>query len=392
MLHRTVDNAWFCFVVFITLFLSSGVRSGPGVYSDKIIFGQTAALDGPAAALGRGMNLGISAAFAQANKQGGVNGRQLKLVALDDGYEPDQAISNTKKLIQEKNVFALIGGVGTPTANATVPIISQEKVPFIAPFTGAEFLRHPFKRYVINVRGSYWQETEEWIARLTEDLNIERIAILYQDDTYGQAGLSGVKKALDKRGLSLVGEAVYQRNTTVIKSSLLKIRKTNPDAVLMVGAYKPCAAFIKLAKTINFNPKFINLSFVGSAAFAQELGAEGEGVVVSQVVPFPFDEKSSSLLVDNYQKAIKSYDESQKYSFVSLEGYISARLVIEMLKGIDYSDVSRGELIDHLYRKKQFVLDDLTLTYGYNDNQGLDQVYMTVLNDKGLFYPVQYLE
>ena len=176
-------------LIAILLCISSYAYSEQGVGDKSIIFGQTAALGGPAAALGQGMNAGILAAFQEANESGGVAGRSLELISLDDGYEPDLAISNTKKLITDKQVFALIGGVGTPTANAIQPITSEAKIPFIGAFTGAEFLRTPFKRYVVNVRGSYWQETEEWIERLTTDLGVKRIAILYQDDSYGRAGL-----------------------------------------------------------------------------------------------------------------------------------------------------------------------------------------------------------
>ncbi|MGB0720622.1 MAG: ABC transporter substrate-binding protein, partial [Bdellovibrionales bacterium] len=320
-------------VLFCSLFAAQTAKAEVGVTGNRIIFGQTAALDGPAAALGTGMNAGINAAFQEINAQGGINERHLALRAYDDGYEPGQAIKNTKKLINEDEVFALIGGVGTPTANAIEPITSAAKVPFIGPFTGAEFLRDPFKRYVVNVRASYWQETEEWIKYLAEDKGIKRIAILYQDDSYGRAGLSGVRRALEKRGLSLVGEGTYKRNTTAVKSAILDIRKSDPEAVVMVGAYKPCAEFIKISKQIGFNPVFVNISFVGSDALAKELGDQGAGVIISQVVPLPFGDGQSAL-VKRYQAALRSYAPDAKNGFVSLEGYIVGRLAIEVLKGI----------------------------------------------------------
>ena len=261
----------------------------PGVFDDRILFGQSAAFEGPAAALGLGMREGILAAFAEANTTGGVNGRRLELVSYDDGYEPEKAIANTKRLIEEDGVFALVGEVGTPTSNAAQPIATDAGVPFIGPFTGAAFLRDPSLGNVINVRGSYDQETEAWIEHLTSDLGVSRIAILYQDDSFGRAGLSGVSKAMDKRGMKLVAEGTYERNTTAVKTALLAIRKEDPEAVVMVGAYKPCAEFIKLARRLKLDAVFVNISFVGSNALAKELGEDGDGVVVTQVVPFPAD-------------------------------------------------------------------------------------------------------
>ena len=263
------------------------VLAEDGVSKDKILFGQVAALNGPAKALGQGMREGILAAFDEANRAGGVNGRTLALKSVDDGYEPEQTIVAIKKLIGEDKVFALVGAVGTPTSKAGQPIATAAKVPFIGPFTGAEFLRDPYNRYVVNIRSSYFQETEAWIEHLTKDLGIKKIAILYQDDAFGLAGLQGVNKALAKRHMSLVASGSFKRNTTAIKSALLDIMKGNPQAVVTVGPYKPVAAFIKLARQLKMNAVFVAISFVGSDSLAEELGSQGTGVIVSQVVPFP---------------------------------------------------------------------------------------------------------
>jgi len=376
-------------IIFCLISNNSYADPVPGVFKGKIVFGQTAALEGPASALGRGMNDGIMAAFHEMNHEGGINGKKLELVALDDGYEPEKAIANTKNLITEKEVFALIGGVGTPTANAIEPITSSSKVPFIGPFTGAEFLRNPYKRYVLNIRGSYWQETEEWVERLTKDLGVTRIAILYQDDSYGRAGLSGVKQALEKRGLELVGEGTYKRNTTAVKSAVLKIRKSDPEAIVMVGAYKPCAEFIKLAKKLKLAEYYVNISFVGSDALEQELGEEGEGVIISQVVPFPYQGHSNKL-VEKYQSALKSYNPDLDYGFVSLEGYMVGRFVIEVLKNAP-AELTRESFLDTVYKLGDVYIDDLKLSFGPEDNQGMDQVFITVLNKDGSFTPINKL-
>ncbi|MBR0826551.1 ABC transporter substrate-binding protein [Bradyrhizobium manausense] len=364
-------------------------RAEPGVYDDRILFGQSAAFEGPAAALGLGMREGILASFNEANATGGVNGRRLELVSYDDGYEPEKAIANTKRLIDENGVFALVGEVGTPTSNAAQPITTEAGVPFIGPFTGAAFLRNPSLRNVINIRGSYDQETEAWIEHLTADLGVSRIAILYQDDTFGRAGLSGVSKAMEKRGMKLVAEGTFERNTIAVKTALLAIRKAGPEAVVMVGPYKPCAEFIKLAHRLKLDAVFVNISFVGANALAKELGEDGKGVVVTQVVPFPGD--TSIPLVARYQKALKIANPDAQIGFVSLEGYMVGRLVIEALGKVK-GPVTRAELLSTIKEVGTFDLGGITLSYGPDDNQGMDQVFLTVIRADGSFKPVDRLE
>ena len=361
----------------------------PGVFDDRILFGQSAAFEGPAAALGLGMREGILASFNEANAARGVNGRRLELVSYDDGYEPEKAIANTKRLINENGVFALVGEVGTPTSNAAQPIATEAGVPFIGPFTGAAFLRNPSLGNVINIRGSYDQETEAWIAHLTTDLGVSRIAILYQDDTFGRAGLSGVSKAMEKRGMKLVAEGTFERNTTAVKTALLAIRKAGPEAVVMVGSYKPCAEFIKLAHRLKLDAVFVNISFVGANALAKELGEDGKGVVVTQVVPFPGD--MSIPLVARYQKALKAANPDAQIGFVSLEGYMVGRLIIEALGKVK-GPVTRAGLLSTIKEVGTFDLGGITLSYGPDDNQGMDQVFLTVIRADGSFKPVDRLE
>ncbi len=351
------------------------------ISGNKILFGQTAAIGGPARELGIGMRDGLLAAFKEQNKKGGIKGVTLELLTLDDGYEPEQAIVNTKKLINNKNVFALIGGVGTPTANAIEPITTQAEVPFIAPFTGANFLRNPYKKYVINTRASYWEETETLVKYAIEKLKFSKFSILYQDDSYGRAGLSGVKRALKKRNLKLLSEGTYKRNTIAIKMALLKIAKKNPEVVLMIGAYKPCAEFIKLAKKRNLKAKFINISFVGTKAILKELGDQGEGVMISQVVPFPFDTTLS--LIKAYQKAMIQVGCKSKIGFVSLEGYIAGRFVINVLANMDLKTLTRKKFIDKIMEISVFDLSGFKLIFDKNDNQGSNAVFLTQVDANG---------
>lgn len=179
-------------------------QASPGVFGDRVLFGQSAAFSGPAQALGQAMRMGIEAAFHEQNQAGGVHGRMLELVTKDDRYEPGFAFANTRDLIREERVFALIGEVGTPTSRSVIPLVASTEVPFLAPFTGAGFLRDPELGSVVNLRASYAQETEHMVARLTEDLGVARVAVMYQNNSYGQSGLNGVVDALERRGLEPV--------------------------------------------------------------------------------------------------------------------------------------------------------------------------------------------
>lgn len=360
----------------------------PGVHEDKIVFGQAAALEGPASALGTGMQLGIKAAFANTNTAGGVNGKKLELISYDDGYEPDRSIAAVNKLINDDKVFALIGPVGTPTSKATQPITTEAKVPFVGPFTGAGFLRNFDHGNIVNVRASYGAETETWIKHLTEDLGYKKIAILYQDDSFGRVGLDGVTKAMEKRGMSLVAKGTYMRNTTAVKRALLEIRKAEPEAVVMVGAYKPIAAFIQYSRRINFNPAFVNISFVGSKALAEELGPDGKDVIISQVVPFPWDQ--SIPLVKEYQEALNKVDPDAKPGFVSLEGYMVGKLTAMTLAKMD-GEVTREKFLETVWNTGTYDLGGVKLTFGQGDNQGMDQVFLTQINEDGTFRSVAKL-
>jgi branched-chain amino acid transport system substrate-binding protein len=364
-------------------------QAEPGVLDDRIVFGESAAFSGPAEALGLGMREGILAAFNETNKAGGVHGRKLTLISYDDGYEPDRAIANTNRLIKNDKVFALIGEVGTPTSQAAQPIATEARVPFIGPLTGAGFLRNPALGNVVNVRASYDQETETWIERLTQDLDISRIAILYQNDGFGKAGLSGVEKAMDKRGLKLVAQGTYERNTVAVEAAVEAIVKGNPEAVVMVGAYKPCAAFIKQASASGLKARFVNISFVGTNALAKELGNDGNGVIVTQVVPFPED--TSIPLVAQYQKALRSDNPNAKYGFVSLEGYMVGQLVVQSLSKMN-GPVTRDGLLATIEKVGSFNLGGVTLSYGPNDNQGMDRVFLTVIQSDGSIKPVNHLK
>ncbi len=365
------------FVAFAIL-LFSRISSAQGVTADMILIGQSAALSGPAQELGREMKSGAEAYFDVVNKSGGIHGRRVKLVSIDDGYEPDKAAANTKKLITEDKVLALFGYVGTPTSNAALPIFTEAKVPFIGAFTGAQSLREPFNRYIFNVRASYFDETEEIVAHLVQQ-GIKRIAVFYQNDAYGKAGLAGIERAMKKRMLEIAATATVERNTTDVGAAVGMLAKSKTDAVIMISAYKSCAAFIKAMKLAGGFQQFWNVSFVGSKALSSALGDEGRGVQISQVVPFPWADVTP--IVREYQKRI---GEADKYSFTSLEGFIAAKVLVEGLKRAG-KNPTRESLIDGLASMGRVDLGGFTVNYTPTNHNGSTFVDLTIISRGGTF-------
>lgn len=357
-----------------------------GVSGDRIVIGQSAAFSGPAEELGVNVRMGIEAAFFEANEAGGVHGRALELRALDDSYEPELAIANTRTLIEEEGVFMLLGAVGTPTSRSAAPVAQAAGVPYIAPLTGAGFLRDSELSSVINLRASYRQETEEMVARLTEDLGIQRIAVVYQDDSFGRAGYEGALAAMELRRLEPVAVGLYPRNTTAVKVALLDIQRVEPQAVIMIGAYGPLSTMILWARRLGLDTQFVNISFVGSNALAEELGSDGGGVFVTQVVPFPWDRSQD--VVASYRRALSAYDTSAIAGFVSFEGYLAGRLAIAGLESCG-PDLSRRCFLESLRDSEMVDLDGFELRYGEQDNQGSDQVFLTVIGSDGRYYPIE---
>jgi ABC-type branched-subunit amino acid transport system substrate-binding protein len=359
-----------------------------GVSDDAILFGQPAALEGPASALGQRLRQGIVAAFTETNAKGGVHGRKLQLISRDDGYDPDRSVVQTLRLIEDDKVFALIGAVGTATAMATIPITNARDVPFIGPVSGAELLRDLELTNVVNIRPSYGAESETLIKHLTEDRHFTRIAIFYQDDSFGRDGLTGVKNALAKRGLELAAEGTFERNTRAVGAAWRTIKRAEPEAIVMVGTYGPSAEFIKLAHRSGLSPTFVNISFVGATALAKELGPDGEGVVVAQVVPFPWDR--SIKLVADYQAAQKAFDPTLTPDFVSLEGYLSGRLAAAALENAG-PNPTRAGLLRAINDIGRFDISGSIVTVGARAFGTPQKVFLTVIQKDGTFKAIDRL-
>jgi len=351
---------------------------------DAIVLGMSTALTGPTAVLGTNMRTGVLAAIEEVNRGGGMQGRQLRLVSLDDGYEPARTAPNMRQLIDKEKVLAVIGNVGTPTAVAAIPITNASKTPFIGAFTGAGVLRKmPPDRYVINYRASYAEETGAMVDGLIThgQLKPYEIAFFTQRDAYGDAGFVGGIAALKRHGLedeNAVLHSRYERNTLAVENGLadMIMSVNRPRAVIMVGAYNPCAAFIHLARQSGLDAIFLNVSFVGAEALAEKLGDQGEGVIVTQVVPH-FN--SALPMVAEYRKALRAWSPSTPMTFGSLEGYIAARILWRALETIQ-GPVTREGIVNALEALGAFDMGlGEKLHLGPKEHQACHRVWPTIL-------------
>jgi ABC-type branched-subunit amino acid transport system substrate-binding protein len=352
----------------------------PGVTANTVLLGQSAAFSGPAAQLGIQMNAGAMAYFDYVNKLGGVHGRTILLKTRDDRYEGTLAAENTRKLIEEDKVFALFAYVGTPTSAAALPIFTEAKVPFVGPFTGAELLRNPLNRYVFNVRASYYDETEKIVEQLVST-GIHKIAVFYQNDSYGKAGLTGVQIAMKKRGLAIAATGTVERNTIDVGAAVKAINAVQPDAVVMISAYTSIAEFVRQMKKAGSAAQFHNVSFVGSKALANALGKEGYGVVISQVVPFPWN--PGVRVVNEYQRILKAAGNTD-YNFGSLEGFLAAKVMVEGLRRAG-RDLTRERLIAALESMDNVDLGGFVVSFSRTSHAGSDYVELTMIGRDGKF-------
>jgi ABC-type branched-subunit amino acid transport system substrate-binding protein len=345
-----------------------------------VLVGQSAAFSGPAAQLGIQMNAGAKAYFEHVNKQGGVHGRTIELRIRDDKYESNLAADNTRKFIEDDKVFALFGYVGTPTSAAALPIFTEAKVPFVAPFTGAELLRDPFNRQIFHVRASYYDETEKIVEQLVS-VGIRKIAVFYQNDAYGKAGLAGVERAMKKRNMAMAATGTVERNTTDVGAAVKTILGAQPDAVVMISAYTSIAEFVRQMKKAGSAAQFHNVSFVGSKALSDALGDEGHGVAISQVVPFPWN--TGIPIVKEYQQVLKAAGITD-FNFTSLEGFIGAKVFVEGLKRAG-RELSRERFIAGLETMNGVDVGGFTVSFSPTSRSGSQFVELTIIGRGGKF-------
>ena len=393
---------WFVLLIAGLFIYSSVLADVPGVYADRIVFGQTAVLSGPEGGRGESIRRGILAAFKEVNREGGINGRQLELMSKDDRYNPRIAVNNIQPWLESGEILALLGCTGTGVAKFAVPVAANAGIPYIAPLTGATFIRNRDNfPNVVNLRASYVQETEAWI-RYLEDLGIKRVAVFFQDDVFGRAGATAVREALAKRGLLIVARGSYARGLTAVSSAVFDIRKASPEAVVMIGTNRPIAAFIRHLRSLDVDPIFINVSIVGNQALLEDLGEMAEGIIVSQPFPSPWQKDPAPIVKDFLQAMtfvtdedahdvlyLKEFEywvheptrELNYVNYLALEGYTTGRFVIEALKRID-GEPNPAALLHAMFESGPFDLGGFTVEFQPGSNQGSHEVYLTVLSEE----------
>lgn len=349
------------------------------VVGDRIVLGQSAAFSGPSAELGQQYHLGAKLYFDRLNASGGIDGRKIELRKLDDGYEPERCVANTRQFISE-GVFALFGYVGTPTTAAALPLATEARMPLFAPLTGAQSLRDPYNRQIVHLRASYFDETAA-IVRQTTAMGIKRIAVFHQNDGYGLAGFEGISRALATHKLEPVAVGTVERNSTDVATALAAILPKNPEAIVQVGTYKACAVFVRLARKAGFMGTFYNVSFVGTQALMDELGAVAAGVSVAQVMPYPYSPVTP--LSGDYLTALKSEDaRGQSPNYTSMEGYVAARVFTEAVRRAG-KPLTRDGLLNAIAGMNAFNLGGFNLSFGPDKNTGSSFVELTILTKDG---------
>jgi branched-chain amino acid transport system substrate-binding protein len=374
-----ISRRQFCLATSATALTAS--QSTLAQSDTKIIVGQSAPFTGPAAQLGIQFFEGAKLYFDSVNAKGGVNGKTIELRKLDDGYEPERTVANTKQFISE-GVFALFGYIGTPTSVVALPLATEAKIPFFAPFTGAQVLREPFNRYAVHVRASYFDETAAIIKQATA-IGIKKIAVFYQNDAYGKAGLEGVQRALKELNLQPAGLGTVERNSVDVKKAVIDIMALQPESIVQIGAYKGCAAFIREARKAGFGGTFYNVSFVGTQALSQELGKDARGVVVSQVMPFPF--AANTPIVSEYQSAVQTVANTNKeltVNYSSMEGFVAAKVFADALRRAGRNP-TREAFLNAIEGMQNVLFGGFAVDFGPQKHSGSKYVDLTLLTEDG---------
>ena len=355
--------------------------AAPGVSPDAITFGQSACFSGPARDLGINYRRGILAAFEERNRQGGVGGRLLNLSSLDDAYEPEQAAANAARFVSENDVFAVIGGVGTPTARRIAPVLRSAAIPFVGQVTGADFLRDAGRfPNVISLRAGYLDETRVLVEHIIRERGKSRFGIIYQDDAFGRSVLRNYRSALEQHNLPLLAKTSYSRNTHAVHASLFSLAKADLDALLLVGAYAANAEIINLANTLGHEYIMANLSFVLSHELRKRVEAPSDRILVTEVVPDAND--TGARIVRSYRRALREEYGRQGESIdsmlneVSLEGYILGRFLIAVLERTG-DDLTRENFMAQALSSSPVVIDGWELSFLPGTNTGSTYVRLT---------------
>lgn len=358
---------------------ASGAGAESGVTSSGILLGQSVVLSGPMAENGVNYTKGIKLYFDQINVKGGVHGRKLSLSTHDDAYDPKRTAQNTQKLIEEEKVFALFGYAGTGSAIATLPLVEKAQIPFVAPYTGSDGLRKP-NRWLFHLRASYGDEMMKMVEQLVT-VGVKDIAIAYQDDNFGKAGLKSAEEALAKFKLKAVAVGPIDVASLDGKKPAETIAKTKPGAILMATAGKASVAFVREYLKTGQRPQFFGLSVVSANDLRKELGADAAGMGIAQVVPSPWSSKYA--VVRQYREALAKTNQQEPHH-AGLEGYIAAKMLVEGLKRAG-KDLTREKLVAALEGMRNFDLGDFVIDYSPEKHAGSAFVDLSIVRSGGQF-------
>ncbi len=351
-----------------------------GVTPKEVVIGQSAGFSGAVGPLVKELTDGAKACFEDVNRRGGVHGRKIVLESMDDGFEPKRTAENTRRLIDEKKVFALFLYRGTPTTESALPIIADAKVPLIGPSTGAQTMYNPQNRYLFPVRAGFYYETGK-IAEQVATLGLSRIAVIRADDSFGKDGLTGLETQLRGRKMAAGIVATYPRNTTNVNEAVKKVLSTEPQAVIMISAANAATAIVKQMKKAGADPTFFMLSTGSSDSFIKGLGDEGRGVAVTQVTPYPWG--SDLRVAREYRQAMKEAG-SSTISYASFEGYLAARVLVEGLKRAGKA-LTREKLVASLESMREYDLGGFVVDYSPGSRTGSKFVELTAIGRDARF-------
>ncbi|HEX5803680.1 MAG TPA: ABC transporter substrate-binding protein [Azospira sp.] len=371
-LHRALARA----LASLMLLLAAAVAAQPG---GTIRLGQSLPLSGPLTELGTEYRDGALAYFKWINGKGGVHGRRIELVTLDDGYVVERSVDNARKLLDEQEVFAFFGMFGSANYAALMPLINERGVPSMAPYTGADSLRAQPSPTTFWLRASYGDEAEKIVDQLTT-LGINRIAVFYQDDAFGKAGLAGVEGALAKRGVKVLATGVYDKTKNDVAEAVKAIGTADPQAVVMISTYKPTAAFVKQMRASGRMPQFFALSVVGLKALHAELGAAAAGIAISQVVPFP-DSATAPVVREMYQLPAALLP-AAGITYTTLEGFIAAKVAVEALRRAG-AQPTREKLLAALDTLREYDTGGFTVNYAPGNRLGSRFAEVTIVSKSG---------
>ncbi|MDD2990212.1 MAG: ABC transporter substrate-binding protein [Zoogloea sp.] len=363
------------------MFAAGGIvqAADPGVGEGTVTLGMSAPFSGPNGAYGKEMKEGAMAYFSQLNAAGGIHGKKVELVVLDDGYETEKTVANTRKLINEQKIFALMAYYGSSPTTEAMKVFSEARVPLLGTISGAGSLRSPVNRYMFHLRASYADETEAIVNHLV-GLGITQIAVFYQNDGFGKSGLDGVVATLARHKLKPVAVGSVERNSLDVGAAVTQIAKESPQAVIMATLYKPTVEFVRQMRKAGHTPQFSTLSPIGADLLVAEMGAkEAHGIGISQVMPYPWNDTTP--VVKEYHKAIQAYAKHSNYSYYGIEGFLNAKLMAEALKKVG-REPTREKLVNTL-EGSNFDLGGYRVGYSPASHNGSRFVDLTVLGRDG---------